>query len=310
MEFKQLEAFVAVIKYNSFSEAAKHLYLTQPTVSTHVQSLEKELKSKLIIRTTKKIEVTYRGQQLYECATNILKMRNKIVCDFAEEAPAVVSLAASTIPSVYILPEILGSFQKENSDAVFHMWQANNQKVIDQVLDEKIDLGFTTMTSDHENCVFIPFFKDELKIAAPNTDYYRRLKQERADINRLVKEPFIIRGSDSSTQKEVNALLGDMKMNAANLNVAACMSDIEAIKRAVVNGMGISVLSTLSMHDLVDAGKLIAFPLGEMRRQRDIFMVYNRNRTLKPCVKQLICFIKDFFQQPEPTLELKQDFKL
>ena len=53
MEFKQLEAFVAVVEYNSFSEAARHLYLTQPTISAHIRSLETELNSKLIIRTTK-----------------------------------------------------------------------------------------------------------------------------------------------------------------------------------------------------------------------------------------------------------------
>ena len=52
MELKQLEAFVAVVDYNSFSEAARHLFLTQPTVSAHVASLEKELDTKLISRTT------------------------------------------------------------------------------------------------------------------------------------------------------------------------------------------------------------------------------------------------------------------
>ena len=68
MEFKQLEAFVAVVDYKSFSEAAKHLYLTQPTISSHIQALEKELNSRLLIRTTKQMKVTDRGMQLYECA--------------------------------------------------------------------------------------------------------------------------------------------------------------------------------------------------------------------------------------------------
>lgn len=54
MEFKQLEAFVAVVDYGSFSEAARKLYLTQPTISAHVRSLEEELHTRLILRTTKK----------------------------------------------------------------------------------------------------------------------------------------------------------------------------------------------------------------------------------------------------------------
>ena len=78
MEFKQLEAFVAVVDYKSFSEAAKHLYLTQPTISSHIQALEKELNSRLLIRTTKQMKVTDRGMQLYECAVHMLNMRDQI----------------------------------------------------------------------------------------------------------------------------------------------------------------------------------------------------------------------------------------
>lgn len=82
MEFKQLEAFVAVVDYNSFSEAARRLYLTQPTISAHIRSLETELNSKLIIRTTKRLTVTSRGYQLYDCAVRMLNIRNNLVEEF------------------------------------------------------------------------------------------------------------------------------------------------------------------------------------------------------------------------------------
>ena len=76
MEFKQLEAFVAVVDYGSFSEAARKLYLTQPTISAHVRSLEEELHTKLILRTTKKTTITTRGYQLYDSAVRMLEIRN------------------------------------------------------------------------------------------------------------------------------------------------------------------------------------------------------------------------------------------
>ena len=66
MNLKQLEAFVKVAETKSFSEAAKQLFLTQPTISAHVSALEKELNSRLLIRTTKQMKVTDRGMQLYE----------------------------------------------------------------------------------------------------------------------------------------------------------------------------------------------------------------------------------------------------
>ena len=79
MEFKQLEAFVAVVENKSFSEAARQLNLTQPTISAHIQSLEQELNSRLLIRTTKKLTITQRGLQLYDCASNNLNMCRKIM---------------------------------------------------------------------------------------------------------------------------------------------------------------------------------------------------------------------------------------
>lgn len=70
MEFKQLEAFVAVVDYGSFSEAARKLYLTQPTISAHVRSLEEELHTKLIIRTTKNDDHYKRLPALRQCCTH------------------------------------------------------------------------------------------------------------------------------------------------------------------------------------------------------------------------------------------------
>ena len=82
MEFKQLEAFVAVVENKSFSEAARQLNLTQPTISAHINSLEQELNSRLLIRTTKKLTITQRGLQLYDCASNMLNMRSNIIEEF------------------------------------------------------------------------------------------------------------------------------------------------------------------------------------------------------------------------------------
>ena len=98
MEFKQLEAFVAVVDYGSFSEAARKLYLTQPTISTHIRSLEEELHTRLIIRTTKKLTITPKGYQLYDSAVRMLDIRNNLFENFTGSKKQIIDLAASTIP--------------------------------------------------------------------------------------------------------------------------------------------------------------------------------------------------------------------
>ena len=93
MEFKQLEAFVAVVDYGSFSEAARRLYLTQPTISAHIRSLEDELHMELIIRTTKKTTITAKGYQLYDSAVRMLEIRNNLLENFTGAHKHMIDLA-------------------------------------------------------------------------------------------------------------------------------------------------------------------------------------------------------------------------
>lgn len=295
MEFKQLEAFVAAVDYNSFSEAAKHLYLTQPTVSAHISTLEKELNSKLIIRTTKKMELTARGQQFYECAVSILNMRNNIVHEFTGGGQKLISMGASTIPSSYILPEVLGAFNKEMQEVIFNIWQSDSKKVISKVIDGTIDFGLTGMKIDTDDCIFIPFFKDELAVATPVNDHFLKLREQNAGLDTLLKEPIIMRENGSGTQKEIDNLLSSHHINVTNLQVIARMNDLEAIKHSIASGMGISILSTLSMRDMTSAGKLMKFPLSGTGHTRNLYIVYSKHRILKPYVKQLIHFLKDYY---------------
>lgn len=295
MEFKQLEAFVTAVDYNSFSEAAKHLYLTQPTISAHISSLEKELHSKLIIRTTKRMELTQRGRQFYECAVSILNMRNNIIQEFTGGDQKVIALGVSPIPSSYILPELLGNFRKEFPDVTFNIWQSDSKRVIGKVLDGAIDFGLTDLATDSDDCIFIPFYQDELTIAAPATPYYQKLKHQYADMETLLKEPLIMCENGSNVQKEIDLFLNKNHISSSQLQIIAHMNDLESIKRSVVNGLGISILSTRSIQDLVATGKLLEFPLYGGGCRRDFYIVYSKHRVLKPHVSQMIAYIRHSF---------------
>ena len=105
MEFKQLEAFVAVVENKSFSEAARQLNLTQPTISAHINSLEQELNSRLLIRTTKKLNITQRGLLLYDCASNMLNMRSNIIEEFTGQNKKIIDLPSARYSQCLHLPD-------------------------------------------------------------------------------------------------------------------------------------------------------------------------------------------------------------
>lgn len=115
MNLKQLEAFVKVAETKNFSEAARQLYLTQPTVSAHVASLEKELDTSLLCRNTKKVELTDAGRELCVYAEEMLGIERKIREHFGlrGKEKRVLRIVASTIPSQYLLPRIMARYQEK-----------------------------------------------------------------------------------------------------------------------------------------------------------------------------------------------------
>lgn len=296
MEFKQLEAFVAVVDYGSFSEAARKLYLTQPTISAHVRSLEEELHTKLILRTTKKTTITTRGYQLYDSAVRMLEIRNNLLENFTGVQKHMIDLAASTIPSSYLLPEILAAFGKTHPDTYFHSIQADSAESINRVLDGTADLALVGQNTRDETCVFLPFCQDELVIATPITNHYLGLQNKSVTFEDFIKDPIIIREKGSGTKKEMDLFLEQIGVTPSDLNVIARMNDLEGIKKSIVNGLGISILSARSAIDLQKTKQILLFPLEESAHKRTFYIVYSKNRILKPHVRQFIQFVQNFYR--------------
>lgn len=296
MEFKQLEAFVAVVDYGSFSEAARKLYLTQPTISAHVRSLEEELHTKLILRTTKKTTITTRGYQLYDSAVRMLEIRNNLLENFTGVQKHMIDLAASTIPSSYLLPEILAAFGKTHPDIYFHSIQADSAESINRVLDGTADLALVGQNTRDETCVFLPFCQDELVIATPITNHYLGLQNKSVTFEDFIKDPIIIREKGSGTKKDMDLFLEQIGVTPSDLNVIARMNDLEGIKKSIVNGLGISILSARSAIDLQKTKQILLFPLEESAHKRTFYIVYSKNRILKPHVRQFIQFVQNFYR--------------
>ena len=296
MEFKQLEAFVAVVDYGSFSEAARKLYLTQPTISAHVRSLEEELHTKLILRTTKKTTITTRGYQLYDSAVRMLEIRNNLLENFTGSQKHMIDLAASTIPSSYLLPEILAAFGKTHPDIYFHSLQADSAESINRVLDGTVDLALVGQNTRNETCIFLPFCQDELVIATPITNHYLSLRNKPVTFGDFIKDPIIIREKGSGTKKEMDLFLERIGITPGDLNVIARMNDLESIKKSIVNGLGISILSARSALDLQKTKQILLFPLEESAHKRTFYIVYSKNRILKPHVRQFIQFVQNFYR--------------
>ena len=297
MNLKQLEAFVRVAETKSFSAAAKMLFLTQPTVSAHIASLERELNTCLLIRNTKGVALSDAGKELYAYAEQMLELEQKIRERFGltgRQPGSVLRIAASTIPSLYLLPDIMARFRKEYPEEQLKLFETDSSGVVEMILSHKADVGFTGTVLEKGSCTYIPFYQDELVVLTPSSERYRARKNDDI-VSWILEEPVILREEGSGTRKEALRLLAQTGVDISKLNVAAMMENQETIKRSVGSGMGISILSKLAAKEEIDSGKLLAFPLGETGGKRNINVVYDAGYPSLPAADKFIKTVKQMY---------------
>lgn len=298
MNLKQLEAFVKVAEDGSFSKAAKALYLTQPTISAHISSLEKELNARLFIRNTKEVSLSEDGRELYQYASQMVELEKKIEEVFSEEArrdTKCITIATSTIPAQYILPDILATFNEKYPTEQFKVMEMDSSKVIEMVVSHMADIGFTGTVLEKKHCKYIPFYNDELVLITPNTEKYQKYAENPNDLEWIREEGMIMREEGSGTRKEAEKLLRSMGLSAEKLNIVATIENAETIKRSVRSGMGVTVISRLAAQEDVDNGNVLEFALSPEGGGRDLNLVYNKNYHLSTSAERFVKVVKKMY---------------
>lgn len=293
MEFKQLQSFVAVVDYQSFTKAAEKLFISQPTVSAHITSLEEELNKRLILRTTKSISLTPKGKEVYEYATKILDLRKRMVDTCLVQSGSIIHIGASTIPSAYILPGLLSEFGELMSETYFSIHQNDSQGIIDGLKEGLFDIGMIGMDPQDEDIEAIPFCQDSMIIITPVNDHFLEMKyNEETSIRDLLKEPLIMRESGSGSKKTADMFLEKLGITDSDINVIARINDQEAIKNMVAGGLGISIVSELAVKNFLSEKRVLGFPLDKKYSGRQIYLIHRKGYMLNPSLQNFFKFIK------------------
>lgn len=296
MNLKQLEAFVQVSESGSFSKAAKELFLTQPTISAHISSLEKELNVRLFIRNTKEVSLSDDGKDLYRYAKQITDLEKAIEERFymdSDDGKHFITIAASTIPAQYLLPKVLMRYREQYPKEQIKIMETDSSEVVTQVVDHMVDVGFTGTVLEKKHCKYIPFYKDELAVITPDTPEYRKIKEENPDdIKWIRRKPLILREEGSGTRKEAEKQLKNAGISMETLDIVASIANQETIKKSVKQGMGITVLSKLAAED--EEG-LLTFPIPGADEGRDINLVYNKNYQMTRSADRFIRIVKEVY---------------
>lgn len=297
MEFKQLESFTAVVRLGSFTKAAEALYLSQPTISTHIRALEEELNTRLIRRTTKSIEVTAEGRKVYEYAVNILQLRDRMTRECAGNAKRIIHLGASTIPSAYVLPEILPAFGKRHEGTFFVIHQSDSQGVVNGLTDGLFDVGLIGMACQQEELVCRDFCEDRMVLITPVSDRFLQMQaQAVTPVEILLSEPVILREKGSGSKKNVDKFLEKAGISEDQLRVSARINDPEAIKNLVAGGLGVSVVSARAARNFLREKRLLAFDLPDWADVRKLYVVTRAEGQEDPRIREFVDFVVEHYR--------------
>ena len=238
---QQLEALVALAEERSFSEAAKKMLLSQPSMSKHIKNLEIFVNRPLINRTKTGISLTQEGSILYGYAKKVLRLRDEArekILSLRTPYRA-MSRRTSTIPR----PTSPAKARPEkNLLTSRHIPSSDSDEVIDMVLGGQVEIGFIGKTINDRRLHCEPVWDDELILVAPNGHRIGELRE--ASIEDILHEPFILREKGSGTRSIFESYLNEHDLpHLSRFSISCELGSSEAVKEAVIAGLGISVLS-------------------------------------------------------------------
>ena len=190
IDFRHLETFCRVADLKSFSKAADDLFLTQPTISGHILSLEQSLSLRLFDRTSREVRLTKAGEVFLKYASKILSFRKDLLnalSEFSQGIRGELSLGASTIPGEYLLPKLLGDFKKEHPHFIISLKIADTKEIIQYVFQDHVEFGIIGAKLNHPSLHYEKYEEDEIIVVAPPDHPLTRKK--RVNCRRTIESP-------------------------------------------------------------------------------------------------------------------------
>lgn len=291
MDIHQLRVFSSVFKNRSFSRASEELYLTQPTVSDHIKTLEDELACRLFDRLGRSILPTKEAEVLYNHAMEIIEKADnikEIIGKFKKEISGKLLIGASTIPGTYLIPAMITGFQRSHPSISFQVIVSDSREVIERITKHELLAGIVGSKLGNEYINYSPFMEDELiAVSSPSL-----LKNSRLAMKELIGLPMVLREEGSGTKREVERILEGEGISPDDIKIAAVFGSTDAVKQAVKAGLGFSILSKLSVKEELKHKILKEIKLKDINMRRKFYIATHKKRTLPQIYKIFLEHIK------------------
>jgi len=288
--FHQLRLLEAVARNSSFTRASEELHLTQPAVSTQIRQLEEEVGMPLFEQLGKKIFLTEAGKEVYAFSRAIASQFRDIrsvLDDMKGVKRGTLSLTV-TSTGKYFAPYLLAAFVKHHPGTQVHLEVTNRETLVGQLQENIPDMVIMGTPPDSMDLTAHAFMQNPLvMIAQPD---HPLAKTSRIPLSRLTEENFILREPGSGTRMAVERFF---QQRGLKLNTSMEMSRNEAIKHAVMAGLGIGIVSLHTLEFELALGRVAILSVEGFPIMKEWYLVYRSGKRMSPIAQAFHDFVQN-----------------
>jgi DNA-binding transcriptional LysR family regulator len=288
LDAHQLNIFLKAAELENFSQAGRQLNLSQPSVSAHIQSLERHFETRLFHRSGRHISLTEAGEALLPLARTMVRLSIQIEETMASLGESVVGelrLGCSTAVGKYTLPRLIAQFRAENPRVRVHCGVQGRQESLDALLDGRLHLILTSARERFHEIEYSFFTIDPLILIAPADHPWA--KRGEIEVQELLTEEFGLREERSGNYTVLEEGLANHGMQVNQLKTAMVLGNSEGLRAAVEENLGVAFVSRLVAADGIALGRIKEVKVKNLDLKRRLY--FGRNPRL-PATKAQAAF--------------------
>ncbi|MBB3110479.1 DNA-binding transcriptional LysR family regulator [Paenibacillus phyllosphaerae] len=294
LNFHQLHIFYTVAERGSFSAAAQALHMTQPAVTMQVQSLEDYFGTKLLQRSTKRIELTESGRALMPYALKSIELIRETdahMSKFTKQLKGRLLLGSSLTIGEYILPRLLGPFGQEFPHIAISLKVMNTAQIVEDILNHQLNFGLVEAPVNHPDIHMEAVMSDELQLVVDKAHPLAALPE--VSLQDAIAYPFVLREQGSGTRLVMEEQMRQMHIDPSDLKIVMELGSTGAVKSAVEAGLGISFLSASSVKHEVALGLIQTIPLTDIKFKRQFYSINLKSALLPISAVTFLTFLRE-----------------
>ncbi|HEX4020028.1 MAG TPA: LysR family transcriptional regulator [Acidobacteriaceae bacterium] len=299
MDFEQLKAFLEVARSSSFSRAAEKLFRTQPAISAQIRTLETEIGARLFDRSGGRVKLTAGGKLFLQYAEQALQSKRNIiraVADLERTPRGDLVVSANEATCLYILPQVFAQFKEQYPRVAVSIARNERAGTLEAVLSQEVDFGAVSVPVNNPRLTVLPIHKDGMVVITPPA--HPLLRQGKAKLEEISKYPLLL-PKQGRTRDTIDQLFFRHQLKA---DISMELDSSELLKRFVAVGVGVGFLARSNTVADCKAGLIGVVELVGACIERDLALVYRKDKSLSRAAKAFI----EIAQQTHPEPRMKR----